>query len=59
MLLFWHNLWNMLIKCIDKEILAEIGKKIKKMDKVGTNAVGKCVGKITRIKISMDITRCV
>lgn len=54
--LFWVQLKNTSIICIERDTLKILGEQIGTMEEVETNENGECIGEIARIRISIDIT---
>lgn len=42
---------------MNEETIKDIGEEIGKVEEVGTNADGECVGKFIRLRISVDVTK--
>ena len=55
--LFWVQIHNIPIMCMDKEIIQEIGGRIGKVQEVETNDAGECMGSFVRVRIMVNVTR--
>ncbi|KAH9802979.1 hypothetical protein KPL71_001599 [Citrus sinensis] len=55
--LFWVQLHNAPIMCMDKDIMREIGEKIGKVEEVETDETGECLGSFARLRNLIDITQ--
>lgn len=55
--LFWVQLHNVPLMCMDTSTIHEIGAKIGKGEDVATDAIGDCFGAYVRVRISIDITK--
>ncbi|KAL9446099.1 hypothetical protein AB3S75_013884 [Citrus x aurantiifolia] len=54
---FWVQIHNVPIMCMNEETIREFGKEIGKVEEVGTNAEGECIGKYARLRVSVDVTK--
>ncbi|KAK9206204.1 hypothetical protein WN943_016477 [Citrus x changshan-huyou] len=55
--LFWVQIHNIPIMCMDKEIIQEIGGRIGKVQEVETDDAGECMGSFVRVRIMVNVTR--
>lgn len=51
---FWVHIHNLLIMCMDKEIIQEIGGRIGEVQEVET---GECIGLFARIRILVNVSQ--
>ncbi|KAL9458876.1 hypothetical protein AB3S75_007708 [Citrus x aurantiifolia] len=54
---FWVQIHDVPIMCMSKDMVAELGKVIGKVEEVETDAAGECFGQFLRLRISVDITK--
>ena len=54
---FWVQIHNVPIMCMNEKTIREFGKEIGKVEEVGTNAEGECIGKYARLRVSVDVTK--
>ena len=54
---FWVQIHNVPIMCMNEETIREFGKEIGKVEEVGTDAAGECIGEYARLRVSVDITK--
>ncbi|KAL9416919.1 hypothetical protein AB3S75_039994 [Citrus x aurantiifolia] len=54
---FWVQIHNVPIMCMNKETIREFGREIGKVEEVGTNADGECIGKYARLRVSVNVTK--
>ena len=54
---FWVQLHNVLVGCIDQEIIGVLGKAIGIVEEVDADEERECIGQYARVSISIDITQ--
>ncbi|KAK9221992.1 hypothetical protein WN944_010423 [Citrus x changshan-huyou] len=54
---FWIQIHNVPIMCMNEETIRDFGKEIGKVEEVGTNAAGECIGKYARLRVPVDVTK--
>ncbi|KAH9783363.1 hypothetical protein KPL71_009281 [Citrus sinensis] len=54
---FWVQIRNVLLACMDKEFLQDLGRKIGSVEEVQIDDNGDCIGEFARIRVSINITQ--
>lgn len=57
LILFWVQIKNVPIICMDEEIYKEIGGFVGRVEEVDIDRAGDCMGQVIRLRITMNITQ--